>query len=76
MMMSTIFRWGAPDFVREFMKNIPYRGFTGILFWFGPVHLGSGVSQYGTGDATPDRIGKALVSLDDLGATRLQPGLE
>ena len=35
------YRWGAPDFVRTFIKNIPSRCIQRVLSRIGSIHLGS-----------------------------------
>ena len=41
---ALLLRWAAPDFVREFVRNIPLREIAGLLLRLGHVGVGSRVS--------------------------------
>jgi hypothetical protein len=66
------FRWGAPDFVREFIQNIPYEVSRG--FYYGSDQYIWGRESMSTEPESPrqtNRNRQTLVSLDDLGQARL-----
>ena len=70
---ALMYRWAAPDFVREFVKNIPYEKSQGYYFGSDMWVWGREFLARDAGHAAPARDRQTLAALPVVGTAGLRP---